>query len=177
MIIKNVYCLSFKSLCHKTLPYLHKCVISAGSSHESSPVSTPLIERKNPAGTEMPSSTQVVRGLSKALPKDVLTSVNQFQRKQKGTIDVWWLYDDGGRFYCVYCYFTYFDIKWKFSCRRPKKSFFSNFFFSRIGRKFLASCFLHNIYYHLKKIKKNNRVSILSAEISVFLYTKTRLIT
>ena len=62
-------------------------------------MSTPLIERKNPAGTETPSSTQVVRGLSKAIPKDVLTSVNQFQRKQKkGTIDVWWLYDDGGNF-------------------------------------------------------------------------------
>uniref|UniRef100_T1DFY4 Putative Na/K/Cl transporter n=1 Tax=Cupiennius salei TaxID=6928 RepID=T1DFY4_CUPSA len=64
----------------------------AGSSHESSPLSTPTVERKN-----APSSTQVVRGLSKAIPKDVLTSVNQFQRKQrKGTIDVWWLYDDGG---------------------------------------------------------------------------------
>ena len=31
------------------------------------------------------------------IPKEVLTAVNQFQRKQrKGTIDVWWLYDDGG---------------------------------------------------------------------------------
>lgn len=31
------------------------------------------------------------------IPKDILLSVNQFQRKQKkGTIDVWWLYDDGG---------------------------------------------------------------------------------
>jgi solute carrier family 12 sodium/potassium/chloride transporter 2 len=31
------------------------------------------------------------------VPREVLTAVNQFQRKQKkGTIDVWWLYDDGG---------------------------------------------------------------------------------
>lgn len=30
-------------------------------------------------------------------PKEVLQNVNQFLRKQrKGTIDVWWLYDDGG---------------------------------------------------------------------------------
>ncbi|KAJ4451626.1 hypothetical protein ANN_03095 [Periplaneta americana] len=31
------------------------------------------------------------------LPKDVLNNLTQFQKKQKkGTIDVWWLYDDGG---------------------------------------------------------------------------------
>lgn len=31
------------------------------------------------------------------LSKDVLNKLTQFQRKQKkGTIDVWWLYDDGG---------------------------------------------------------------------------------
>lgn len=31
------------------------------------------------------------------IPKEVLASVNQFRNKQKkGTIDVWWLYDDGG---------------------------------------------------------------------------------
>ena len=31
------------------------------------------------------------------LPKDILNSLTIFQRKQKkGTIDVWWLYDDGG---------------------------------------------------------------------------------
>lgn len=73
----------------------------AGSSRESSPPSTPAAERKSPSddsgSTQQASSTQVVKGLSKAIPKDVLTSVNQFQRKQKkGTIDVWWLYDDGG---------------------------------------------------------------------------------
>ncbi|KAL3182118.1 hypothetical protein MRX96_035142 [Rhipicephalus microplus] len=35
--------------------------------------------------------------LERSVPKNVLQSVNQFQRKQKkGSIDVWWLYDDGG---------------------------------------------------------------------------------
>ncbi|CAG2166633.1 unnamed protein product, partial [Oppiella nova] len=34
---------------------------------------------------------------TKDIPKDVLLAVNQFQNKQqKGFIDVWWLYDDGG---------------------------------------------------------------------------------
>jgi solute carrier family 12 sodium/potassium/chloride transporter 2 len=31
------------------------------------------------------------------IPKNVLTAVDQFRRKQKkGCIDLWWLYDDGG---------------------------------------------------------------------------------
>ncbi len=31
------------------------------------------------------------------IPRHVLSNITQFQRKQrKGTIDVWWLYDDGG---------------------------------------------------------------------------------
>ncbi|XP_077514330.1 bumetanide-sensitive sodium-(potassium)-chloride cotransporter-like [Amblyomma americanum] len=35
--------------------------------------------------------------LERSVPKSVVQSVNQFQRKQKkGSIDVWWLYDDGG---------------------------------------------------------------------------------
>ncbi|KAG8198108.1 hypothetical protein JTE90_020931 [Oedothorax gibbosus] len=72
----------------------------AGSSRESTPPSTPAAERKSPSddsGSQHASTNQVVKGLSKEIPKDALTSVNQFQRKQKkGTIDVWWLYDDGG---------------------------------------------------------------------------------
>lgn len=32
------------------------------------------------------------------LSKDTLNEITRFQRKQKkGTIDVWWLYDDGGK--------------------------------------------------------------------------------
>ena len=31
------------------------------------------------------------------MPKEVIHTLTQFTRKQKkGTIDVWWLYDDGG---------------------------------------------------------------------------------
>jgi len=31
------------------------------------------------------------------LPKDTMNEITRFQRKQKkGSIDVWWLYDDGG---------------------------------------------------------------------------------
>ncbi|XP_077555492.1 solute carrier family 12 member 2-like [Haemaphysalis longicornis] len=37
------------------------------------------------------------QAFERSVPKTVLQSVNQFQRKQKkGSIDVWWLYDDGG---------------------------------------------------------------------------------
>ena len=33
-----------------------------------------------------------------ALSKTILNNITQFQRKQsKGFIDVWWLYDDGGK--------------------------------------------------------------------------------
>lgn len=88
-----------------------------GSSRESSPLPSPKVDRKLAQSTETAkfiiddtlspglsvpgattqqlTSTDVVH--SKDIPKDVLSSVNQFQRKQKkGTIDVWWLYDDGG---------------------------------------------------------------------------------
>lgn len=35
--------------------------------------------------------------MSRELPKEVVDSMNYFQVKRpKGTIDVWWLYDDGG---------------------------------------------------------------------------------
>lgn len=38
----------------------------------------------------------IFRGGS-AVPKEILDNLNVFNRKQgKGTIDVWWLYDDGG---------------------------------------------------------------------------------
>ncbi|XP_067144436.1 solute carrier family 12 member 2-like isoform X2 [Centruroides vittatus] len=88
-----------------------------GSSRESSPLPSPKVDRKLGHSTEatettkfiiddnltVPGCTQQTKLTSsdvvhsKDIPKDVLSSVNQFQRKQKkGTIDVWWLYDDGG---------------------------------------------------------------------------------
>lgn len=32
----------------------------------------------------------------KQLPKEILDNMGTFKKKQRGTIDVWWLYDDGG---------------------------------------------------------------------------------
>lgn len=46
-----------------------------------------------------PSSEEQRENRSNAVPiaKDILNVVTKFQRKhKKGTIDVWWLYDDGG---------------------------------------------------------------------------------
>ncbi|XP_076356125.1 solute carrier family 12 member 2-like isoform X2 [Tachypleus tridentatus] len=79
--------------------------LSTSSSRECTPVSTPVLTRfKSPTSreekentTEPQKSSQVMKEPIKEIPKDVLSSVNQFQHKQKkGRIDVWWLYDDGG---------------------------------------------------------------------------------
>lgn len=88
-----------------------------GSSAEHSPPGTPTTKRNN-ASHDLAGSNAVVNlgglGLKKKkkgspemrftdpagnpLPKEILNSVTLFQRKQKkGVIDVWWLYDDGGR--------------------------------------------------------------------------------
>lgn len=40
---------------------------------------------------------QRIQASSKHINKEMLKHVNRFYRKQKkGTIDVWWLFDDGG---------------------------------------------------------------------------------
>lgn len=81
------------------------------SSEASSPPSSPKIERSNPAGPDGNNSILAQKKRQRkhsvsamytgpggaTLPRDILTNVTQFQKKQKkGTIDVWWLYDDGG---------------------------------------------------------------------------------
>uniref|UniRef100_A0A646QDL3 Solute carrier family 12 member 3 n=1 Tax=Hemiscolopendra marginata TaxID=943146 RepID=A0A646QDL3_9MYRI len=81
------------------------------SSSDSSPISTPTVSKKNDYKLslvpddlvltdkicEQSASTRLVKDKVRDVPKEVLTALNQFQRKQKkGTIDVWWLYDDGG---------------------------------------------------------------------------------
>ncbi|XP_043523136.1 bumetanide-sensitive sodium-(potassium)-chloride cotransporter [Frieseomelitta varia] len=49
-------------------------------------------EYPNPTAKDQPENRQNL-----PLAKDILNTVTKFQRKQKkGTIDVWWLYDDGG---------------------------------------------------------------------------------
>ncbi|CAG7838637.1 unnamed protein product [Allacma fusca] len=79
------------------------------SSEASSPPSSPKIERsditaglknvglKKKRNRKVSSSAMYTGPGGVAIPRDVLANVTQFQRKQKkGTIDVWWLYDDGG---------------------------------------------------------------------------------
>lgn len=82
------------------------CVVGylGGSSNENSPPSTPGINRNasfnvcnNPEGNGRVMNDKSHLSKSEILTKDILCNLNQFQRKQKkGTIDVWWLYDDGG---------------------------------------------------------------------------------
>ena len=49
-------------------------------------------EYPNPTAEERRENRQNV-----TISKDILDAVSRFQKKQKkGTIDVWWLYDDGG---------------------------------------------------------------------------------
>lgn len=79
--------------------------IGGSSSREPSPPATPNVVRatlansKGDADQAQQPAEQPVEGpvAAREIPKEVLQSVNQFLRKQKkGTIDVWWLYDDGG---------------------------------------------------------------------------------
>ena len=53
------------------------------------------IEKDVKSGTRKDSS--IIKGNTEKINKDLLKSLNRFHRKQKrGTIDVWWLFDDGG---------------------------------------------------------------------------------
>lgn len=71
---------------------------------EDSPLPTPSRRNSSPEIETPP------RDLEAQTPEDVNISFNRslskiessiyFAKKQKGTIDVWWLFDDGGRF-CV----------------------------------------------------------------------------
>jgi solute carrier family 12 sodium/potassium/chloride transporter 2 len=83
------------------------------SSESSSNPSSPKLEQKvdhvivnhisdAPNGKKKKSRKKSISGMYKGpggvtLPRDVISNLTQFQRKQKkSTIDVWWLYDDGG---------------------------------------------------------------------------------
>ncbi|XP_068225470.1 bumetanide-sensitive sodium-(potassium)-chloride cotransporter-like isoform X2 [Palaemon carinicauda] len=76
------------------------------ASETSSPPGSPKTERAAGADAaadasamkRRPSLADLYRGPGGVeLSKDVLTNITMFKRKQKkGTIDVWWLYDDGG---------------------------------------------------------------------------------
>ncbi|XP_064474706.1 solute carrier family 12 member 2-like [Ornithodoros turicata] len=71
----------------------HKAATTTAVTMPDSDVALPKVDTT----PKRKSMTSQVLDLAKTIPKNVLHSVNQFQRKQKkGTIDVWWLYDDGG---------------------------------------------------------------------------------
>ncbi|RWS15025.1 solute carrier family 12 member 3-like protein [Dinothrombium tinctorium] len=101
--------------CDKNLHRQISCaqISGEGSSCGVSPPSTPILIRSNAIGESTftlgseynspekdikTSSEDVEKSYEKRdIPKDIISNVNRFQRKQKkGTIDVWWLYDDGG---------------------------------------------------------------------------------
>lgn len=69
------------------------------SLSDSSPPPTPILEARNGLKcSDSPSGDHLSPpGQKPDIPRDILSAVNQFQRRQrKGTIDVWWMYDDGG---------------------------------------------------------------------------------
>ncbi|XP_054270805.1 bumetanide-sensitive sodium-(potassium)-chloride cotransporter-like [Macrosteles quadrilineatus] len=70
--------------------------LSAPNSPRSPRVKTNGISSESRKKKE--SRTDLFRGINgNKLSKNVINNLTQFQRKQKkGTIDVWWLYDDGG---------------------------------------------------------------------------------
>ncbi|XP_076332083.1 solute carrier family 12 member 2-like [Tachypleus tridentatus] len=93
-----------------TAPYDSPCNVKSVtdgdlSSERKSYTESVSDETENPKETKLPSLAKFRRLTSveaahyhfPEVPADVMNAVDQFQRKQKkGTIDVWWLYDDGG---------------------------------------------------------------------------------
>lgn len=68
---------------------------SDGSNPPTDPSMEPLTKKKS---KKKKGAAYTYTGPGgKPLSKDVMNSLTRFTRKQgKGTIDVWWLYDDGG---------------------------------------------------------------------------------
>ncbi|XP_063232957.1 bumetanide-sensitive sodium-(potassium)-chloride cotransporter isoform X2 [Bacillus rossius redtenbacheri] len=75
-------------------PNLNDSRVSTDPNAKEEKIKT--VSRRNRRKRE--SRSDVYRGPDGAeLPKSVINTLTQFQRKQKkGSIDVWWLYDDGG---------------------------------------------------------------------------------
>lgn len=90
--------------------------MSASSSSNVSILATPTLRKKEvisntPNATDEETNKQTKnsildsfnenqsRGDVSDVPKENISQIFQFQRRQKrgGTIDVWWLYDDGGK--------------------------------------------------------------------------------
>ena len=74
------------------------------SSEDNTPPSSPKVERpevsskpKKKRGRKVSASALYTGPGGAPIPREILANVTQFRNKQKkGTIDVWWLYDDGG---------------------------------------------------------------------------------
>ncbi|XP_068081750.1 bumetanide-sensitive sodium-(potassium)-chloride cotransporter [Anabrus simplex] len=89
-------------------PNINKARVSASpNAEDAEPTSVTVTEPEQDKGKltlskrekkKRESKTDLYRGPGGSpLPKEVLNALTQFQKKQKkGTIDVWWLYDDGG---------------------------------------------------------------------------------
>lgn len=84
-------------------------ILSASSSSDISVPATPVSRVKEPVVNNSPNAEEETLGKQKRkplnedfleteFPKEVISQMFPFQKKQKrgGTIDVWWLYDDGG---------------------------------------------------------------------------------
>lgn len=83
-------------------------IFSASSSSDISVPATPVSRAKEPVVNNSPNAEETLAKQKKKsateefpeaeLPKEVVSQMFPFQKKQKrgGTIDVWWLYDDGG---------------------------------------------------------------------------------
>ncbi|KAH7966740.1 hypothetical protein HPB49_019182 [Dermacentor silvarum] len=78
-------------------PHMGRAVGMPGNALEKAPLAEP--EPVSVVVNVMPQQNQGAEDANKTSdePKELPYAVNQFLRKQrKGTIDVWWLYDDGG---------------------------------------------------------------------------------
>ena len=108
-ILYYFYCLYFlasssSDLTAPSTPNLSKSRVSESPNPEKNDPDTAVIEIKNEKKetkkekAKVESRTDLFRGPGGTeLSKEILNKLTQFQRKQKkGTIDVWWLYDDGG---------------------------------------------------------------------------------
>lgn len=80
-------------------PHMGRAAGMPGSASEKAPLAEPEAVVVNVVPQQQQQHNQGAEDANKTPdePKELPLSINQFLRKQrKGTIDVWWLYDDGG---------------------------------------------------------------------------------
>lgn len=99
MLHVGVFLLKLKTLQETRQAFFTSSIFADGSSSDSGQnndsAKEPL-KKKDKKKNKTTGFTYTGPG-GQPLSKDVINSLSQFTRKQrKGTIDVWWLYDDGG---------------------------------------------------------------------------------